>query len=389
MGISFRNWFNNTFNVLDDSEVCASLAELEKTLAYKTFAVNLCINLIAQTISLAEFQTFENNKETKKDLYYLLNVEPNQNKSSSEFWRDAIERLVFNDACLIVNLNEKFYTAVDWDIEERAMVDNLYKNVAIGTDKTPYSLKENYIQEHQVLVFRWHNYKLDKLINGIYEDFSKLIAASNANYQKNSANKGVIYVNSDYPKTTKAQNELKDLMGKHFKKFFAANGSAVLPLTKGLEYTELSGASSRSSSSNISRDTRGFIDDIIDIVGMSFFISGSLIRGDFADLDNVVKQFITFCINPIAKIITDEINRKLYGKSQYLKGNYVKLDTSRIRAVDIKDVASSLDILERIGAYTINDSLKILGKEPLSDEVGNQRWMTKNYSPVENQMKEG
>lgn len=106
-------------------------------------------------------------------------------------------------------------------------------------------------------------------------------------------------------------------------------------------------------------------------------------RGDVADLDDLVRQFITFCINPLAEIITDEINRKVYGKQKFLERTYCKLDTTRIRAVDIKDIASSLDILLRSGAYTINDSLRVLGKEPIDSEIGDQRFLTKNYARIE------
>jgi hypothetical protein len=51
--------------------------------------------------------------------------------------------------------------------------------------------------------------------------------------------------------------------------------------------------------------------------------------------------------------------------------------------VDIKDVAGALDILFRIGAYTIDDCLKYLGMESLGGEVGQQRFITKNYQPIE------
>jgi len=37
----------------------------------------------------------------------------------------------------------------------------------------------------------------------------------------------------------------------------------------------------------------------------------------------------------------------------------------------------------RIGAYSVDDCLKALGMEPLGGEIGQQRWMTKNYTPIE------
>jgi hypothetical protein len=81
--------------------------------------------------------------------------------------------------------------------------------------------------------------------------------------------------------------------------------------------------------------------------------------------------------------LTDEINRKYYKKRAFLDRTYVKLNTSMIRAVDIKDIAGALETLFRIGGYTIDDILKTLGMEPLNTEWSKQRFVTKNYAPVE------
>jgi HK97 family phage portal protein len=102
-----------------------------------------------------------------------------------------------------------------------------------------------------------------------------------------------------------------------------------------------------------------------------------------ADSGDAFNNFITYCINPLAELIEDEINRKLYGKKAYLKNTYLKVDTTNIKAVDITNVANALDVLTRIGAYSIDDSLKKLGMEPLNTEWSKARWMTKNYQRVE------
>ena len=385
IGLNFTKWFRTTFGLdIAERDIEAACLDLEPSVAYRNFAVNICINLISQTLSLAEFQTFEKGEETRKDLYYLLNVEPNQNQSASDFWRTVVEDLVHRDKALIVPIGAtKWLKARDWEIDERAMVDNRYLNIDVGTKSKPYILNEQFKLESDVLSFRWHNLKVGRLMDGIYGDFQKLIASSQSNYVKGTSNKGIVEVGTEYPKTPEAQERLQTLTNEYFKDFYKATGSAVMPLDKGLTYREISGPQSGSTSANLSRESRNFIDDVFDLTAMSFGIPSALLRGEVADLDNVVRQYITFCINPIAEIITDEINRKIYRRDKYLERTYAKLDTSRIRAIDIKDIASSLDILLRTGAYTVNDSLRVLGKEPIDGEVGDQRFMTKNYAPIE------
>ena len=394
IAIDFKRWLAQKLAGGDSpSPVEMSCMPSEVNLAYRAFALNLCINHIAQTLSLGEFLTFEKGKEVRGDLYYLLNVSPNQNRNATHFWREVVERLVYHDEALIYHdvraitqngePKDRFFLARSYDRQDYAMIDNRYSEVDVGTRDAPYILREKYIEERDVLVLRWHNHRLHEYMNNMYQDLGKLISSSTANYEKNASVKGILSIGTDFSKRPDAQEKLQELMDRHTKAFFKSQGSALLPLTKGLEFQELSGSSTGQSSSNMAREPRGFVDDVLDLTAMTFGIPPSLLKSDFADLDNVVKQYLTFCINPIAEMITDEINRKLYTKNEYLSHTYAKLDTTCIRAVDIKDIASSLDILTRIGANTIDDSLRALGREPRGDDIGTQRFMTKNYAPVE------
>src|SRR5699024_11220512 len=92
--------------------------------------------------------------------------------------------------------------------------------------------------------------------------------------------------------------------------------------------------------------------------------------------------------NNLTKIITNEINRNLYNKEEYLSGKYVKLDTSMIRVVGIKEIANALDVLTRIGVNSVNDSLRMLGRATIKEDWADERYITKNYESVK-EMKGG
>ena len=171
------------------------------------------------------------------------------------------------------------------------------------------------------------------------------------------------------------------MLSERFKRFFNADGDAVIPIANDLDYEELT-SNYGSKDGNSSRDIKALIDDVFTFVAIGFQIPPQLLLGNVADTDKAVNNFLTFCINPLAEIINDETNRKMYGKKNYLERTYMKLDTSRIRAVDIKDVANAFDVLIRIGAYCVDDCLLMLGMEPLNTKESRARWMTKNYSPI-------
>ena len=155
-----------------------------------------------------------------------------------------------------------------------------------------------------------------------------------------------------------------------------------------MEYKELSSNIGAKGGAD-NKEIRSFINDVFDFVAMAFQVPPQLIKSDIADTEKAVKNFLTFCINPLAELLMDEINRKLYGKKMFLERTYLRIDTTRIRSVDIKDIAGALETLLRIGAYTVDDCLKALGLEPLETDWSQTRFMTKNYETIQDRIAAG
>lgn len=369
-------WFLNLFSKNKIVALDGEYGSLEGELFYKQLAIESCINLIANTISSAEFLTFEKGKEIRKENYYLFNVKPNQNISSMEFWKKAIYNLFINNELLIVQIENKFYIADSFNINEYALKDNVYDNIQVGN----YILSDTFT-ESEVFHITLNNKNIKNCLDGLYMGYAKLIKAGQLSYIKSKTRRGVLNVPTSYPQTTKAQADLQEIMENKFKTFFQSEKDVVLPLTNGLTYDEL-GINNKGKSVGEVRDVRSYIDDIFDFVGIAFNVPPQLIKGNIADTDNAINNFLMFCIKPIAKLISDEINMKFYKKSDYLERTYMKLDTSRIRVTTLKDIANALDVLTRIGAYTINDSLRALGKETVNKSYADERYMTKNYEKI-------
>jgi len=368
------SWFDTEGRL----ELSTPVAVLTTEVYFKELAIQACVNLIANTVAQGEFKTYERGVETRKDNYYLFNVEPNQNKSASKFWRDVISSLVYKNECLVLMQNDRLYVADSFTTVPGTFVENLYTDVRIGE----YNLVTKH-RESEVLHFELHNERIKDVVDGLYTSYGKLIAAAQKHYKRNASRKGALTIPTNWPQTEKNQSDLKELLEKRFKTFFEAESDAVIPLTNGITYSEIESGAATTKGSMEGRDIRAFIDDVFDMVAIAFQVPPQLLKGNVAQTDDAFKVFLTTCINPLAKLLTDEINRKMYGKKAYLERTYMKLDTSHIRAVDIRDVANALDVLLRIGAYSIDDCLLHLGMEPLSTDWSRQRWMTKNYQPIE------
>lgn len=377
---TFLSWFDRDGNL----DLSAHVAVLATEVYFKNLAIQACVNLIANTVARSEFKTYERGVETRKDNYYLFNVEPNPNKSASKFWRDVVHHLVYDNECLVLMQGDHLYVADSYNVVSGTFVENLYTDIRIGDLNLTTKHRES-----EVLHLELHNERIKDVVDGLYTSYGKLIAAAQKHYKRNAARKGALTIPTNYPQTEKAQTELRELLEKRFKTFFEAESDAVIPLTNGITYSEIEHGAATTKGSMEGRDIKAFIDDVFDFTAIAFQIPPQLLKGNVADTEKAVNNFLTFCINPLAELLTDEINRKMYGKKAYLERTYMKLDTSHIRAVDIKDVANALDVLLRIGAYTIDDCLQHLGMEPLNTEWSTQRWMTKNYAPIETAVEGG
>ena len=377
------DWFSNLFSKHNPLRLNTEIMYLQAEACFKLLAVQSAINLIANTVARGEFLTYWQGKEVKGDNYYLFNVRPNQNKSASKFWRDVVSKLVYENECLVIPHNNQLYVADSYQVKEYAFLENVYSDINIGD----LALNRSYT-ESEVFHFELHNEKISAVLNWLYESYGKLIAAGQAHYKKNYSKRGTLEMDTLYPQTEKARLDLENLLNKDFKRFYETEGNAVLPLPRGMKYTELI-SSTAAKGSVEGRDIRAFIDDVFDFVAIGFQIPPQLLRGNVADTKEAMNNYLTLCAYPWAELLTDEINGKYYGKKRYLEKSFIKLDLSNIRAVDITDVANALDVLERIGAYTIDDSLKYLGKEPEGTEATKTRWMTKNYTPVDEALKGG
>ena len=377
-------FYGNPDTGQDPAQIAAEREALA-TASYKYLAVNSCINFIASVISLATFKTFNNGKEVLSEESYRFNVEPNQNTSSTAFWRRVIEKLVADNECLIVKIKSganrgEYHVAESYDRIENSMRPNEYRNVKVGRER-PYALNDTFY-ESDVFFLQWNNLGLSTYVDGVYSELAQMIGAAKDNYLRLSATKVLIKQDASMKATAEFQQALKDLVNNNLKDFLEPGKSNALPLGKGVNYEDVS-RTSNGTSNNAATEIKTLMQEGISLTAMAFQISPKLLIGDIAGIDDAWRLTMTQCIKPIVNIISDEINRKLYGRKQYLAGRRLFIDVSTVAYTDLKDVANALEVLTRIGANTMDDNMRILGREPVGGELGERRLITKNYVGIE------
>lgn len=383
MTISISDILNKVFKKKDNSFLDDYSSELLLNNSYQALAMKASINLIAKTVSRAEFKTFEQGKETKKRTYYMLNVEANKNKSANQFWRETIEKLLLDGEALILIEDDELLLIDSFEKQEFAFKENIYRNMVVGD----YELRD-IRNESQVIYLKDDLTSIHSHLNAISNDMASLIASSIKGYQGSKSRKGAFKMPTNMGRTKEQQEATQKHINNIMESFMDPSVDSVLPETNGMEYREISEAKG-SKSNDSGRETKNFIDDIFDLVAITFGIPPSLLKGDTVDTKDAVNNFLAFCINPLVQLIQSELNRKLFTFEQYVERTFLKVDTTNIKSVDLKDIANSIDLLVRNGAFTIDDTLRSLGQEAIGGDVGGLRVMTKNNEPIDQFMKGG
>lgn len=339
----------------------------------RELAFQSCVNLTANAISKCEIKTYWGGEETKGDEYYLWNLSPNQNQNSSAFWHKLVHRMYEDRAALVVENAGKLYVADAWIRKEYTLYDDVFSQVAVGdfTFQRTFAMPE-------VLFFELAAEDAKRVVDGLYESYSKLIAYGMRGYQKSRGEKGTLEMDTTTAGDKKFQETFEEIKNQGFRRFADAD-NAVLPMWKGMKYTSLA---SKTYNSDTTRDIRAMIDDVTDFTARGFGIPPALLNGSVQDVDSATGQFLTFCVDPLVDNLQEEINRKRNGLAGLKKGNYVQFDTHCIKHVDILDAAGDIDKLVGSGVECINDIRALLGQPIINEPWAWQHFITKNYSTV-------
>jgi HK97 family phage portal protein len=345
------------------------LEELAKSIMFKELAIASAVNMIASTISKCEFRTFIKDEPKKADEYYLWNIEPNKNENSSIFIQKMVSQLIYDNEVLVVDIKGQLYVADSFTKTDYALKEDVFSDIQIKT----LSLNRTY-KASEVIYLKLNNDNVRRYLDGAYDEYGESISHAFRIHLRNGREKGVLEIDGTMSAKQGFNEELRELMNTRFKPFFDAD-SAVLPITKGYSYTDTS-----KSGQSLPSDINERIDYAFEMSGRAFRIPKALLLGDVSDVKEITKNYLTFCIDPLVDMIEEEIIRKRYGLNQFVKGNYLRINTNAIKHIDVFDAATAADKLISSGLYCIDDLRVKLGDIPLKTEWSTKHYITKNYA---------
>lgn len=338
----------------------------------KRLAVDTCVSFLARTISQSEFRIRNGDKYEKDELYYRLNVRPNKNMTASTFWQTFIDKLVYDNECLVIQADDGDLLIADsFGHNEYAVFEDTFYDVTIKD----YMFKRTFKQS-EVIHLRYKNENLAPLIDGLYKDYGDLFGRILNSQKRKNQIRGTVDMDMIAAKSKEQQAKLQEFIDNMYKAI-SDKDVAIVPQQKGIEYKEhASGNSSSQSVDEINKVTNGFLDQVAMAIGIPI----SLIHGDMADVEKPTKNYMMYTVSPLLKKIKDEANSKFFTQQEFLNGQ--KVEVKSISYNSLFDIAASVDKLVSSGAFTGNEIRQEAGYEPSTDTNLDKHYITKNYQEM-------
>lgn len=351
--------------------------KLAATTYFKAIALATAISYKANALAMCLFRVYEKGKEVNDDLWYRLNVDPNDNQNAAQFWCELVERLCMRGDALVVPVGDRFYVADSYSREEHPLEQDIFSGIVIGSA----NLIKKY-RASECMFFKLADKNISSYVESMLDSYSTLMAAAMATYKATCGQKYKLVMERGRTGSLKDEDEIEAMLKRNLTTFidnanavyFEAKGSRLEPVKaeNTVEPTDIS-------------DLRK---EIYDSAAVAFKVPKSIMYGDMTNMGDLVNTMLTFSVDPEAKMISDEVTRKNFKPDEIMAGSKVKVDTTTIKHIDIFDAAASASQLVSYGVFTINDVLKALGYEPVGDDLANKRLITKNLGAVEDVLRD-
>lgn len=347
----------------------------EQRMYLKNSAIETNVNLIGRTISLAEFRFTKDGERQENDFDYLLNVRPNTAQSAADFWQDFIYTLlVENEVLVVLSDNNDLLIADNFIRNEYAVYEDTFNDVTVKN----YTFKRTF-KMSEVIYITYNNEKFTSFLNGMFSDYTELFSRMVETKMYESQIRAQAEIETTQALDKESQKKLSNFINRMYSAF-KNNAFAIVPKTKGFNYSEITGNQNRTTKSvdeldKLKHDLTGTVANILGI-------PTTLVHGDMSEYETAIKAYIRFCIKPLVKKIKDELNAKLIDEADYKKG--LRLDVNGVSELNPIELAASVDKLVASGTWSRNEIREKFGDERVDDPELDKYVLTKNYQTIDN-----
>lgn len=340
----------------------------------KESAIETCVNFMGRTISTADFRFVKNNKRIKHDFDYLLNVRPNKNQSSAEFWKEFIHTLlVDNEVLVILSDTNDLLIADSFDRISFALYDDIFTQVRVGN----YTFERKF-HMNEVIYMTYNNKKFTRFLDGMFQDYSELFSRMIETKMYENQIRALVGIDASQQLDLKTTERLNNFINRTYQAF-KKRAFAIVPRTKGFEYEEVTAKQNRQQQpvEELESLRRDVTKQVANILG----IPSALVFGELSEYETAMKAYVRLTAKPLLEQIKDELTAKLIARNEYEQG--VRLHVYGISEYNPIEEAKSADKMVASGVWSRNEVREKFGDERVDDERMDEYVITKNYQTLD------
>lgn len=369
-----RNFLDRFFGTKDKITINAVTAGGTAETWYYELAVKTAVSLIANIIGKCEFKTYYNGEiNDKSEEYYRWNVAPNKNQNASEFKHRIIEELLLTGECLVIEQGKEIFVADGFSKETDGVKPYIFTCVSVDGVQLNKRFKRS-----EVLYYKLDGFDLNPLLSSVCGSYIDAWAAAFSNYKQKNSSKWKLKISSAARADKRFAETYRQLTEQNLKEFFDKN-NAVYPEYDGYELTEVAG-----SGASASDDITKLRNDIFALVAQTYKTPVPLLSGQIAGVKDIFESWLSVCIEPIAKMLTDENNKQLYTFEDWRNGNYMNVDTTSVKHIDVASLSNAIEKCISSGSMNVDEvRTRLLGLNALNTEASTRYYITKNFEALE------
>lgn len=373
-------FINNLFGWLDGEideatmQAVNAVRDAYQRYATRRLAFHVAKSYIADTMSKCEIKRFKDGKPVKDRMYYLLNIAPNTNQNASEFKYKLCSKMFEDGRALVFEEKGQLYVADSFQIDPHPLKGDRFTDISLNNETKTFERKAS-----DVFFFRLDDEQLKGLVDAMLDDYSELLSHAFDVYKRSNPEKYVLELEETESGDAEFVEQFNNMIKEQLE-VFINNEKAVYPQFKGQKLTKISSDNVRTDST----DVRALRKEIFEATAEAFKMPVSMLYGNMTNAKDIVSIYVTFRIDPLAKLWSEEFTRKtVKSVEEYISGTYIDVDTTAIMHIDIFEIADNIDKLIASGAYCIDELRSKLGEYALNTDFSQQHFITKNYAPIQ------
>jgi len=376
------DWLGRTIEAeqVDSAEALVQL-EAEKCCFMEAARTIMCGYVTAALQKSEIVFTAPLTNDADVDVYrWLWNVSPNPNQNRSEFMATLTNRLLNCDegSALVVPLKRKgntsIYVADGYSINKQPGRMDRYEHVIV---EGRADITKNYFLSGDA-----YRFSVDgdngwaELMRRFNAQYQRLGASAMAAMMDRNSKKWKMRINAPAAGTEEERKKVQAYLDA-VTQAFRSNDNVLLPEYTDYTLEEFSTDATRRATDS-SSDVTSIRKDMFESVAECFRMPTSLLYGNTNNFSEILSSFLTFAVDPIAVGMGQEITRKTFSMREWAAGAKATVDTTRVRHVDIFQIADAAAKLVGSSIDSPNEVRGFTGQERIDAPWADEYQRTKN-----------